>query len=447
MNTIFDKTNFTKKPSNTDGAVAGTVVLDNSANFRAESISLDLQLERLNSSIEKLDDLEFQVDLASEYSSKGLNPDAVNFFVSTADRIRKQLNVPVPVTMSMEDFAGTTTDNCEALQTSLSGVKDVIVNGWNAVITFLKEMYEKIAVFITKLFDNMPNLKKEAEKLKDKASEITGSAENKTHKFSKISTIGDSSKGVTLTDYTTNLKGLFGVKGLEALVNLGKNDDLDKLDADSNTVKALTVTSIGLKNDEFAKLLEGMSDTSNAEVLKIADNTKYDIKATGSLPGCKAFAIAVPKQDSTKAADGTAGDEALSIALTRLGTVKYGFRNLREKVEWDKDKEIKTLESKDMEAICEVVIEGCDHFEKSKSGIEAGRKSLKKLTTLAEKLKGNATKTDYADVKKTLNASKGAIMKAANLAANPQRDLATYFYSVGKAGLSYVETSMKEYKD
>lgn len=446
METIFDTTSFSKKPTNNTN-LSGSTVTDNSGDFLAEAAKLDLQLERLNSSIEKLNDLEFHVDLASEYTTKGLNPDAVNFFVSTAERIRKQLNIPVVVTQSMEDFAGTTTDNCEALQISLSSVKDVIVNGWNIVIDFLKDLYEKVAVFITKLFDSMPNLKKEAEALKDKAGDITGSAENKTHKFSKISTIGDASKGVTLTDFTENLKALFGVKGLDELVNLGKNDDLAKLDADPAGIKDLTVSGIGLSKASFDKVFTGLSDTSNTEVMKIADESKYDIKATGSLPGCKAFAIAVLKQDTAKAGDDAKGDEALSIALSRLGTVKYGFRNLKDKVAWDKDKEIKTLESKDMEAICQVVIDGCDHFEKTKSGIEAGRKSVKKLTTLAEKLKGNATKTDYADVKKTLNASKGAITKAANLAANPQRDLASYFYSVGKAGLSYVEASIKEYKD
>jgi hypothetical protein len=86
-------------------------------------------------------------------------------------------------------------------------------------------------------------------------------------------------------------------------------------------------------------------------------------------------------------------------------------------------------------------------YEKETDAIKDGQKKADELTKLADKIKGNAGKSDYADVKEHLNAARGAFTTGATLALNPTRDIVAVGYTLGSSALTYCGKSLSEYKD
>lgn len=445
MNTIFDMAAGSKpaaKPAQTEVKV----VADIHAELMLESAQLDVQMAMLDNSIEKIEELQELANTAAQFATTGLSQDGAVFFTTQAERIRKQLCVPQAITSSMEDFAGTKTDSVDALGASMEAIGDVASNAWEAVINFLKDMYEKVATFITKLFDNMPNLKKRAEAIKERAGDTDGTAKDKI-KFSKMGRIASAKNEFKFENFK-NVENLFTLKCFANMVEIGKSDNFEKLEGSAEDIAKLMPKEL-LEKTEYDKVAGDLttanaSDYSDGSPAAQMFGADLIVAATPLLPGMKHFMVSRITDD--KLGEAEAKEENRIARLKALTSVKFGFKDAQKEVKHDSDKEYTALTTSQVEDICDIVITGCDAFAKSKGSIESGRKAVQKLTKVAEKLKNNAGKTEYKDVKGTMNAAKSAIMKCANLAGNPNRELAGYFHGVAGAGLDFCEASLKAHK-
>ncbi len=194
LNTLFNPAMFGTKNNNANTDPVNAQGTNLALELENEELKLEAKLQLLDNSMALLAQLEHQIELGERFETKGLSADAVQFFVETTDAIRVQFNVPVEITASMESFAGTTTDSVEALGMSLKSMRNVASEAWDAVIKMLKDLYEAGAVFLAKLFDVMPSLKKKAEALKEKAGNTEGTPENNKFKFSGLTNIANENK-------------------------------------------------------------------------------------------------------------------------------------------------------------------------------------------------------------------------------------------------------------
>lgn len=326
--------------------------------------------------------------------------------------------------ISMENLSG---DHYTEAQ---MGIKSMASNAWSAVIKFIKDMIRRVKVFLATFFDKMPGLKKRAEKIKERAEKTSGTAENSKISIGGYEVLAKKDKTVTgiaaSIDVITKLPETAKLSEIPAAI---PSDKLDKLSGDVATIQAVTFDAEVNKLRSLAGLPALNVDTRKVSGLDEGGHVL-------DLPGNKVF---------VRGYKGPTGNQLEQLRW--LGSLRARFYTQESKVKFDKSTEVKTLETSEVEKICDAVIKFAETFEKSKSAVQAGYKEQEKLLKVAEKCEKNAGKSDYKDVKNVLNAGKAAIQNMATFAVNPTQQVAAYGYGVCSAALSYAEKSLSQYKD
>jgi len=408
---------------------------------RQEEIALDHALSTL-------DNMDALVTLAEAHKDNGLSTDGLAFYHNQATALLQSIGVDGDqVVPSMESFNSSQQANIENLEFSLAGFKETMEKAWDAVIKFIKDMVNKVKAFFTKLMDKMPKLKKAAEAMKEKAGDTSGSPENNKVKVGSAvkNIVNGDEKTADVNAITDALDKLTKIKVADEFIKLADADDFKKLESEDATgIAALTPGNLGIEDTAInnvmtAGLVDVGDDVPEGYGLSKDDYTISHLE----LPGNTSLVVS---HKNVNGADGTDNDATVS-ALKRFSSLKFGSKSRKKKFDVDSDLEVETLSTGDVENICDAVISFAEMYEKETDAIKDGQKKADALTKLADKIKGNAGKSDYADVKEHLNAARGAFTTGATLALNPTRDIVAVGYTLGSSALTYCGKSLSEYKD
>lgn len=326
--------------------------------------------------------------------------------------------------VSMEDFS----------MEALDGLKNAASAAYDAVIKMIKDLMRTAKAFMGELFDKFPGLKKDATKLRDKADATEGSIENKKIKIGGAHRIlcGGDKKIAGLPASLKTINGLRESSAVDQITDWLKDSRVEEFEGSADELANLQAR--GIVGDALISKVKIPALTSGQP----AALNGRDIKAQKDLPGDKMFAV------SYKPAD--ANGNATIAALGVVASIKAGFYDQTEKKLDVKDVETETLEASEVSKICDAVEEICETYAKGRKEIEEGLKQQERIIKVLEKVKGNVDKSDYKDVKPTLNAIKNALSNVSKLATQPASAVSAYAYSVAAASLSYGEKSLAQYK-
>lgn len=321
---------------------------------------------------------------------------------------------------------------------ALGGIKDAISRGYDIVIEFIKKLIRESKVFIGAFFDKFPGLKKRAAKIRTKAEGIEGSIDEKKIKIGgAYKALTNGSKVVeNVADGLKTINGLKELSGIEKIPAWLSEQRLESFEGDAATIRAITVNNLKDNGDSiFSK--QGMTEIATPKSAALANYDK--VVGVEDLLGDKTCAWCRTTHLDEQ------GTGSVELTLKSIASIKFGFYDQSTKLDVA-DKEAPTLESADVEKICDNVTEICETFGRSKDEIREGIKVQEKMVKTLEKIKKNVDKEDYKEVKSRLNALKSAVQNLANMATNPASKIAVYAYGTSVAALDYSEKSLAQYK-
>lgn len=342
----------------------------------------------------------------------------------------KALNV---LGTSMEDIS----DDGFSME-ALGGIKNAIGKGYDIVIDFIKKLIQDGKVFLGAFFDKFPGLKKRSDKTRAKAEGIEGSIKEKKIKIgSAYKMLTNGSKEVTgVADGLKAIVGLKELSGIEKIPTWLSEQRLESFEGDASAIAAISVNKLKDNgNAIFEK--QGMSDLNKPKSEALQSHDK--VNGVENLLGDKTCAW------SRKSHIDAQGTGSVELTLKSIASIKFGFYDQSKKLDVD-GKEATTLESSEVEKICDQIDEICETYGRSKEEIRDGIKAQEKMIKTLENIKKNVDKEEYKDVKSRLNAVKSAIQNLANMATNPASKIAVYAYGTSVAALDYSEKSLAQYK-
>jgi hypothetical protein len=383
---------------------------------------------------------------------------------------------------SMESFNGGSTSRQRYTTITLEGISSALRAFWDAIVRQVKKMWAAVKNWYLKVLDAAPRMKKRAEALAKKSSDITGAAEEKSFdmggmhqlhiggkapdpttaiKTMKILSVGaDGSLG---SETSGKYEGMFDE--FDRLLESVANIDEDKLPKGIKTVGDFYSSKLvggdstkpGKVQAKFEDLIKKAKSTHDASGGKIDGGAKRfgtDLTVSGSpeLFGGKQVAVFEPNDKSLT--NYTIGDsdtwQAADITLVRyVRNSGVRFIDAKEKGrDIDSSGSFKTLSSSDIRTLMDELADICDHIITYKKAWEARDKQFNKMDSSAKKAISSVEKDKESKGIKVRIVKDVALglSTAYQLGIRFENQLIQYLLNVGRATITWVERSMAQYK-
>lgn len=376
---------------------------------------------------------------------------------------------------SMESFNGGSTSRQRYTAITLEGIGAALRGFWDAIVRQIKKMWAAVKNWYLKVLDAAPRMKKRAEALAKKSSDITGAAEEKSFEMGSMHQLHIAGKGPDAGKASTVLKELSGIAddtlGSKTSGEYeGMFEDFEELMDDVSNVdtKALETANIKTVNDFYRKEATGSTLTkcaNGANTLNKALNdyvtvsksavgsgsvdgaskrfgTDISVSGSGEMFGGKCIAVFAPNKDLK-----TAGNE---ITLNRfVRNTGLRFIDFKEKAkDIDGTGTFKTLSASDIRTLMDELSDICDHIITYKKAWEARDKQFSKMDAAAKKAVSAVEKDkDSGNVKTRIVKDIALGMSAIyQQGIRYENQLIQYLLNVGRALIAWVERSFSQYK-
>ena len=382
---------------------------------------------------------------------------------------------------SMESFNGGSTSRQRYTAITLEGIGSALRAFWDAIVRQVKKMWAAVKNWYLKVLDAAPRMKKRAEALAKKSSDITGAAEEKSFDMGGLHQLHIGGKA---PDPTTAIKimktlsvGADGSLGSETsgkyegmfdefdrLLESVANIDEDKLSKDIKTVgdfysSKLSGTDckpgkVQAKFEDLIKKAKAVNDASGGKVDGGAKRFGDDLTVSASpeLFGGKQVAVFEPNNKSlTNYTTGNGSDfHGADITLVRyVRNSGVRFIDAKEKGrDIDSSGSFKTLSSSDIRNLMDELADICDHIITYKKAWEARDKQFNKMDSAAKKAIANVEKDKESKGVKVRIVKDVALglSTAYQLGIRFENQLIQYLLNVGRATITWVERSFSQYK-
>lgn len=373
---------------------------------------------------------------------------------------------------SMESFNGGSTSRQRYTTITLEGIGAALRGFWDAIVRQVKKMWAAVKNWYLKVLDAAPRMKKRAEALAKRSSDITGAAEEKSfdmgglHQLqlkgkapdpsSAVATLKTLSKGADFylgSETSGEYEKAFDM--FEEVIEYVADIDSERL-ARSKLVKDVAsfyeatgmIVDLG-KGPDAARKLIGVIDEYVKRSKQSGGGGKAveggpkrfgeDLDVTGSdeLFGGKQVAFFVPKKGTTNTL----------VRLVRNSGTR--FIDVKEKPkDLDSSGSFKTLSSSDIRSLMDELSDICDHIMTYKKAWEARDKQFSKMDNAAKKAIANTEKDKDAGNLKTRIVKDVALGMSSmyQQGIRFENQLIQYCLNVGRALITWVERSLSQYK-
>lgn len=364
---------------------------------------------------------------------------------------------------SVESFTGSSSRQRNTT-IALESVGTMLRSFWDAIVRQIKKLWATVKNWYLKVLDAAPRLKKKAESLAKRSSDITGSAEEKTVNLGVMNQLHLNGKAPDIT----GTKKLIGELSKAAENILGSKtsgtydgifddyeDLLDKVtnldDGKFKSIKtvaefyALDVNksvdkSIGMKAETVvagAQSSIGKSGVVDGGAKRFGDD--LDVTGSQELFGGRQVIYMEPKKSVIDT-----GTLVRHIRSTGMRFVDFKQKGK----DIDGSGDFKTLSSADIRSICDEIADICDHVVTYKKSWEARDKQFNKMDSAAKKAVANVEKDKEANsvrVKVVKDVAMG-MSAAYQLGIRFETQFINYLLAVGRSLIVWVERSIAQYK-
>lgn len=414
-------------PAEVEQEVAETVVEG------GEAEDLNAAIEEAVEDVTDLEDVGDTMEETVEEGGEGVSPEAAEIAEIAVESLARRLGIrsakPLP---ALESF-GSTNSRVSATRIAVENIGEMVVKAWEAIKTAFKSLWAKVAAFIDRIFNVNTRLKASAEaalkrvgELKDKKA---AAADFESANIARAFNMNGKASGQTavaiLANQTLWTSTLYEIAtGLEG-----------------------ALTSIG-GVIESAKLAKG------------ADNKDVKQEIIGAIRqgiysgGAKAKEVVKGSGETVKATEALAFNHVFAIVVQEGSEANTGFVTLQESQGTSKeaDKKVPTLSAEEMKKVLEGVIGLVAENDKLKAKKDfvtkfqaSADKLIGKAIAAAGKLDGGDETTEY--LKHAMNYARRGTSDIGNTYGKLATKVPGLSVQAAKAGLNYVDASLKQYKD
>lgn len=428
----------------------------------ADVVEADAAAEDLQETSEALESyLEIVQD--ARLSRRGLTKGEAHILYVGINNAVKKVGLDVgDVTgnVSVESFDGgrDSLGRCASLENAIT---DAIKKFWEAIKNQISKMVKYVRDWWLKHLDGAARLKKKAEKLKEKADKTNGSAKEKKISISSHRLLSDDKKagsagtitaGLVLTTKTiteltssrasdsfssnldeveTAVSNIFDKDDAPAVVNdLGNAKNTDKLGFSTSS----TIATDGVEID---KKIMGV-DTTDATL---------KVKVSAKLPGYKKlFRIEVTSPAENADIDAVVDQYKKAGDKSRI-SVRYATEKVPE---IDVSADYLTLSPSQASSLCDEVINLCDAVMKYRQNFDKYEKATKNFLAKMDNIYKKSSKSSEGHAVKNMPLGKKLGQGAASYVRNQTSSITavvSYGMGLGRGTLSYVQSSLSQYKD
>lgn len=439
-----------------------------------EVVADDTAATELSEAHEKLEEVSGAIAEASE--NGGISKEAAVFAHLAIKNACGRFYGPAfaSAVPSVESFTGDS-GRRRNTQITLEGVGQMLRSFWDAIVRQIKKMYASVKNWFQKVLGAAAGIKKKADSLDQRASGLSGTADEKTMDLGLMKALHIAGKAPTpeqakqlITGMTKAADELLGTKTSGEYENIHEKFEAlvetvaDITDAEAEAAKSLTALY-------HSKTLNGTTDNLRSELSKFANNGKrsvtgigigsavantadrfgaaaeVDVTGTGELFGGRAIVIRDLKKGAFKAGNGA---DLLTIART----ARYGAPAIEEYLakpkEVDSSGTFKTLSPADMRTICSEISDAMDHVRTYEKAWAMRDKQSDKIEKAGKKAIETVEKDKDAKPMK-IRAVKDVASGMAAFFQNGLRFETAFMNGLmndSRALLSWVERSMAQYK-
>ncbi len=370
---------------------------------------------------------------------------------------------------SVESYSGGFTSRQCYTTITKEGIGTALRGFWEAIVRQIQKMWAAVKNWYLKVLDAAPRMKARAEALAKKASDITGSASEKSFDMGGLNQLHLKGKAPTPSEATSTMKDLSGwadsFLGNETSGQYEKVFDVydELLTAVSDLPDAsLNASSVG---DYYGSVKNGSGSAAtvvskfedlckNAQKYVGANSTNVDGGsnkrfgndvnglASKEIFGGKQIAVLEPKM-------AIAGNSSMTM-VRYARNVGLRFIDAKDKGrDIDSSGNFKTLSGSEIRQLMDELADICDHIVTYKKAWEQRDKQFNKMDSAAKKAISNAEKDkDAKTIKVRLVKDVALGLSAAyQLGIRFENQFIQYLLAVGRASITWVERSLSQYKN
>ena len=375
---------------------------------------------------------------------------------------------------SVESYNGGSSSRQRYTAITREGLGTALRGFWEAIVRQIKKMWAAVKNWYLKVLDAAPRMKARAEALAKKASDITGSASEKSFDMGGLNQLHINGKAPDPSKAIESMKNLSS----DADVSLGSKtsghydgifDAFEKIiddvsDIDDSDLKAAKISNV-------SDFYTSPSFKKNTSTIAIRKETVGWLKTTAGLVkanaspdggekrfgsdvsvgvgpemfGGKQIAIFSPKGVSPT---GTGGKETTMVRFIRNAGLRLIDAKEKPK-DIDSSGSFKTLSGSDIRSLMDELSDACDHIITYKKSWENRDKQFNKMDSAAKKAIANVEKDkESSNIKARIVKDVALGMSSAyQLGIRFENQLIQYILAVGRAAITWTERSLSQYKN
>lgn len=379
---------------------------------------------------------------------------------------------------SVESYNGGSSSRQRYTAITREGLDTALRGFWEAIVRQIKKMWAAVKNWYLKVLDAAPRMKARAEALAKKASDITGSASEKSFDMGGLNQLHLKGKAPSPSEATSTMKQLS--KWAEEMLGTKTSGEYESifdtydeflttasdLDADAlkgfssvqdyyNTAKAFAGKGVKTVTDKFLALCNEARKNVGANTTNVDGGAKrfgedVTVTASAEIFGGKQIAVLNPKglpgEGSAKP-----GHNEKSLTMVRYArNVGLRFIDAKEKSrDVDSSGNFKTLSGSEIRQLMDELADICDHVMTYKKAWEQRDKQFNKMDNAAKKAIANTEKDkDAGNIKVRLVKDIAlGLSSAYQLGIRFENQLIQYLLAVGRASITWTERSLSQYKN
>lgn len=397
-----------------------------------EADELNAAIEEAVEDVGELESVGDTLEQTVEEGGEGVAPEAAEIAEIAVESLARRLGIrsakPIP---AMESF-GSTNSRVSATRIAVEGIKEMAVKAWEAIKVAFKSLWEKVKAFLDRIFNVNTRLKAAAEAALKRVSELgdkkAAAADFENSNIARAFNI-DGKTGAQvaesiLANHTLVLSGLveLGVALESAMKSIGEAVASAKAAKESTSKEVNEEIGLTIRDEltKTAQKLKGLVQTGGDKVERmepLAFNTTMTIVTVASAEGSQGFVHVQEGQVTTK----------------------------------EPAKKVPTLTADEMKKVLEAVIGLAAENEKLKAKKDftvkfeaTANKVIAQAISAAGKLEGN--EEFAATMKFRLQYARRATADLGNVFGKLGTKVPGLSVQAAKAGLNYVDASLKQYK-
>ena len=369
---------------------------------------------------------------------------------------------------SVESYNGGSSSRQRYTTITKEGIGSALRGFWEAIVRQIKKMWAAVKNWYLKVLDAAPRMKARAEALAKKASDITGSATEKSFDMGGLNQLHIKGKAPAPNEASAAMKQLN--KWSDTLLGNETSGQYEKIfdNYDDFLTSVSDLDDQKLKDEKIGSVTDYYNKTKKAagkDVATVTDvfhalcnKAKQGVSAGSNAVdgGAKRFGSDVDVVASEEIFGGKQVAVFSPKVTPQFTMVRFArnvglrFIDAKEKGrDIDSSGNFKTLSGSDIRALMDELSDICDHIVTYKKAWEQRDKQFNKMDTAAKRAIANVEKDkDASSIKSRIVKDVALGLSAAyQLSIRFENQFIQYLLAVGRASITWVERSLSQYKN